>query len=79
MPKKSKWNAFLNGSLPYVVLDGVLYHTGVGEVRFAWLCAQTAQVHDNTPVRRIGTVPKSLEEQLNKRGTKMKCIGPFPM
>lgn len=79
MPKKSKWNAFLNGKLPYVVLDGVLYQKGVGHVQYAWLCARTAEVHTKTPIRRIGTVPEELKDKLDHRGTKMQCCGPFPL
>lgn len=77
--KPSRWNKFLNGDIPYVVLDKVLYRTDKGHVQMAWLCARTGNVYKDTPTERVGTIPESLEESLNHRGTKLTCMGPFPL
>ena len=60
--------------LPHVVLNGVLYETGVGQVRFAWLTKGTSVIVKNMPVRRVGIVPKALRAALPNTGYKVKQL-----
>ncbi len=74
----SKWQMFLNGALPYVVLDNVLYQIGVGRVSFCFL-DDNGTTHTNTPTMRVDKVPMKHKSQLTKRGWKLQNIGFFPM
>jgi len=74
----SKWLKYLSNALPYIVLDNVLYHVGVGRVSFCFLDNE-GKTHTDTPTRRVGTVPAKHKDQLTKRGWKLTNIGFFPM
>jgi hypothetical protein len=68
-----KWLPYMEGT-PHVVLDGVLYATEVGQVRFAWLTKGTSTIVKNMPVRRVGIVPKTLRTALPNTGYKVKQL-----
>jgi len=71
-----KWQPYLNGTKPYVVLNNVLYETGVGRIQHSWL--QGPDVITNVPTKRIGIVPKSLAGKLPNKGFKVNRIS-FPI
>ena len=79
MQKNTKqWNKFLNGELPFVVLNGVLYQTNTGTSVKSWLPnGKDAKVVKWMPVERIGTVPKEHKAALPNTGFELKCIGPY--
>lgn len=77
--KRSKWNKFLNGEIPFVVLSGVLYRTDRGQVRKAWMDVDTCECHTQTPIERVGVVPEKYRTKLKDTATELTKIGMVPL
>lgn len=75
---KSTWDACVQGTVPHVVLDRVLYLIDVGTINMAWLDKGNV-IHDRTPTKRVGAVPARYNDLLPNTGYRLTKVGPIAL
>lgn len=69
-----KWQQYIRGKTSFVILDGKLYETGIGQSRFTWLDLASNEVQSDVGTKLIGKVPKKHSKELNNTGIKLTQI-----
>ena len=69
-----KWQQYIRGETSFVVLDGKLYETGIGQSRFTWLDLASNEIQEDVGTKFIGKVPKKHNKALRSTGVKLTRI-----